>query len=572
MPVHNVDIARIFEQIGDLLEIEDANPFRVRAYRNAARTVSSMGREAADLIAENEDLTSLAGIGKDLAGKIKTIVETGTLPLLEELEKGIGGELTTLLDVEGLGPKRVAILHKELGINDRKGLIKAAEAGKVRELSGFGRKTEQKILEDLGRVKEGRGRILLAEAEPSAESYRDYLKKVEGVKEVTVAGSYRRRRETVGDLDILVSCTKNSPVMEKFAAYEEVARIISKGDTRSTVVLHSGLHVDLRVLPEASYGAALHYFTGSKAHNIAVRKIGVSGGLKINEYGVYKGKKKVAGATEREVYAKVDLPYIEPELREDRGEIEAARNNALPELITLADIKGDLHSHTNATDGKNTIEEMAQAAKELDYEYLAVTDHSRRVTVANGLDEGRLREQMGKIDALNEKLSGISLLKGIEVDILSDGKLDLPDSVLRDLDIVVCSVHSKFNLAGDEQTERIIRAMDNKYFNILAHPSGRMLGKRQPYEVDMERLMRAAKERGVFLELNSQPERMDLTDIQLKSAKEIGVGVVISTDAHWGTNLNYMRFGIGQARRGWLAADDVVNTRSLAELRRLLKR
>jgi len=572
LPVHNVDIARIFEQIGDLLEIEDANPFRVRAYRNAARTVSSMGREAADLIAENEDLTSLAGIGKDLAGKIKTIVETGTLPLLEELEKGIGGELTTLLDVEGLGPKRVAILHKELGINDRKGLIKAAEAGKVRELSGFGRKTEQKILEDLGRVKEGRGRILLAEAEPSAESYRDYLKKVEGVKEVTVAGSYRRRRETVGDLDILVSCTKNSPVMEKFAAYEEVARIISKGDTRSTVVLHSGLHVDLRVLPEASYGAALHYFTGSKAHNIAVRKIGVSGGLKINEYGVYKGKKKVAGATEREVYAKVDLPYIEPELREDRGEIEAARNNALPELITLADIKGDLHSHTNATDGKNTIEEMAQAAKELDYEYLAVTDHSRRVTVANGLDEGRLREQMGKIDALNEKLSGISLLKGIEVDILSDGKLDLPDSVLRDLDIVVCSVHSKFNLAGDEQTERIIRAMDNKYFNILAHPSGRMLGKRQPYEVDMERLMRAAKERGVFLELNSQPERMDLTDIQLKSAKEIGVGVVISTDAHWGTNLNYMRFGIGQARRGWLAADDVVNTRSLAELRRLLKR
>ncbi|MCA1766281.1 MAG: PHP domain-containing protein, partial [Desulfobulbaceae bacterium] len=341
---------------------------------------------------------------------------------------------------------------------------------------------------------------------------------------------------------------------------------------RSTVVLRSGLQVDLRVLPGASYGAALHYFTGSKAHNIAVRKIGLSRGLKINEYGVYRGKKKVAGATEREVYAKVDLPYIEPELREDRGEIEAARNNELPELITLADIKGDLHSHTVATDGKNTIEEMARAAKELDYEYLAVTDHSRRVTVANGLDESRLREEMERIDALNEKLSGITLLKGIEVDILKDGSLDLPDGILRDLDIVVGSVHSKFNLAGDEQTERIIRAMDNRYFNILAHPTGRMLGKRQAYEVDMERLMRAAKERGVFMELNSQPERMDLTDIQLKSAKEIGVGVVISTDAHWGTNLNYMRFGVGQARRGWLAADDVVNTRSLAELRRLLKR
>ncbi|MFN2364941.1 MAG: DNA polymerase/3'-5' exonuclease PolX [Desulfurivibrionaceae bacterium] len=572
MPVHNVDIAKIFEKIGDLLEIEDANPFRVRAYRNAARTVSSMGREVADLIAENEDLTSLAGIGKDLAGKIKTIVETGALPLLEELEKGISGELTTLLDVEGLGPKRVAILHKELGITDRKGLKKAAEAGKVRELSGFGRKTELKILEDLGRAKEGRGRILLAEAEPSAESYRDYLRKVEGVKKVTVAGSYRRRRETVGDLDILVACSRDSPVMERFAAYEEVARVISRGDTRSTVVLRSGLQVDLRVLPGASYGAALHYFTGSKAHNIAVRKIGLSRGLKINEYGVYRGKKKVAGATEREVYAKVDLPYIEPELREDRGEIEAARNNELPELITLADIKGDLHSHTVATDGKNTIEEMARAAKELDYEYLAVTDHSRRVTVANGLDESRLREEMERIDALNEKLSGITLLKGIEVDILKDGSLDLPDGILRDLDIVVGSVHSKFNLAGDEQTERIIRAMDNRYFNILAHPTGRMLGKRQAYEVDMERLMRAAKERGVFMELNSQPERMDLTDIQLKSAKEIGVGVVISTDAHWGTNLNYMRFGVGQARRGWLAADDVVNTRSLAELRRLLKR
>jgi DNA polymerase (family 10) len=572
LPVHNADIAKIFEQIADLLEIEDANPFRVRAYRNAARTVSSLAREVAEMVAENEDLTSLSGIGKDLAGKIKVIVETGKLPFFDELQKRIPGELTKLLDVEGLGPKRVAILHKELGITRLAELQQAVAAGKIRELSGFGRKSEQKILADLNRGKEGKGRMFLAEAEQVAEPYREYLQKVSGVKQVIVAGSYRRRKETVGDLDILVTCKKNSSVMDRFVGYEEVSRIISRGDTRSTVVLRSGLHVDLRVVPEASYGAALHYFTGSKAHNIAVRKIGVAGGLKINEYGVFKGKRKVAGATEQEVYAKVKLPYFEPELREDRGEIRAARNNELPALIVLGDIKGDLHSHTDGTDGKNSIEEMARAAGELGYEYLAVTDHSKRVTVANGMDEKRLRTQMEQIDALNEKLSGITLLKGIEVDILSEGTLDLPDSVLRDLDIVVCSVHSNFNLSADKQTERIIRAMDNRYCNILAHPTGRMLGTRRPYEVDLERLMREAGARGVFLELNAQPQRMDLTDVQLQIAKELGARVAISTDAHWAANLNYMRFGIGQARRGWLAVDNVANTRSLPELRRLLQR
>ncbi|MDR9501874.1 MAG: DNA polymerase/3'-5' exonuclease PolX [Desulfurivibrionaceae bacterium] len=572
MPVHNVDIAKIFEQIADLLEIQDANPFRVRAYRNAARTVSSMAREAADMAAKDEDLTSLPGIGKDLAGKIKTIVASGTLPLLEELQKGVAKELTTLMEVEGLGPKRVSMLHKKLGITNLKELKEAAQAGTIRELSGFGPKTEQKILEDLSRVKEGAGRVLLVEAEQFAESYRAYLEGVKGVKKVIVAGSYRRRLETVGDLDILVTCKKDAPVMESFVGYDEVARIISQGKTRSTVVLRSGMQVDLRVVPGTSYGAALHYFTGSKAHNIAVRKRGTAKKLKINEYGVYRGKKKVAGATEQEVYAQVDLPYIEPELREDRGEIEAALNDALPRLITLGDIKGDLHCHSQHTDGRNSIKEMVQAARELDYEYLAITDHSKRVSVAKGLDEKRLRQQMEEIDDLNDTLSGITLLKGIEVDILPDGSLDLPDTVLRDLDIVVCSVHSKFDLSRDKQTERIIRAMDNPFFNILAHPTARMLGSRQPYELDMDRLMRAAAERAVFLELNAQPQRMDLTDIHLKRAKEIGVQVVISTDAHWQGNLNYMRFGVGQARRGWLEADNVVNTRSLTQLRRLLKR
>jgi len=526
----------------------------------------------AEMVHRDEDLTSLPGIGKDLAVKIRTIVETGSLPYLEELEKRLPGGLIELLDVEGLGPKRVHALYEKLGIDSRETLQKAAQEGKISELAGFGAKTEQKILDDLGRAKEGAGRMKLAEAEGIAGPLEKYLAGVAGVKKVVVAGSFRRRRETVGDLDILATCRKDSSVMEKFTAYDEVERVLSQGKTRSSVVLRSGLQVDLRVVPQVSYGAALHYFTGSKAHNIAVRKMAGGRGLKINEYGVFENDRRIAGATEKKVYATVKLPYIEPELREDRGEIEAAAKGELPKLVTPADIKGDLHAHSRETDGADTLEDMAAAARQRGYEYLAITDHSQHVTVAKGMDEKRLRRHMERIDAVNEKMQDFTLLKGIELDILEDGSLDLPDAVLAELDLVVCSVHSYFNLDMEKQTERIIRALDNPHVNILAHPTGRMLGTRRAYEVDMERVMQAALERGVFLELNSQPDRMDLSDIHLQRAREIGLRIAISTDAHRTGNLDYMRFGVAQARRGWLSSRDVVNTSPLTKLRRLLKR
>lgn len=572
MAIHNSDIARIFNQVADLLEIKDENQFRVRAYRNAARTMESLSHEAGELIRDKQDLTSIPGIGEDLAEKIRTIVESGSLPLHDLLQEELPEELIKLLEVESLGPKKVSALYNKLGIDSLEALRKAAESGKIRQLSGFGVKSEQKILDDLNRPREGTGRVKLAEAEEFAEPLRDYLSDIKEVNKATVAGSYRRHKETVGDLDILVTCQEGSSVMEKFTVHEDVARVLSRGETRSSVVLRSGLQVDLRVVPEKSYGAALHYFTGSKDHNIAIRKIAIDQGLKINEYGIFKGDNQVAGATEEDLYQKIGLSYIEPELREDRGEIEAAAGNKLPRLIRLTDLKGDLHSHSKATDGRNTLKEMAEAARELNYEYLAITDHSQRVTVAGGLDEKRLRQEMEEIDRLNENIQGITLLKGIEVDILKDGSLDLADSVLRELDVVVGSVHSYFNLPSEKQTERLIRAMDNKNFNILGHPTGRKIGTRNPYDVDLEKVMREAAKRGVHLELNAQPDRLDLSDIHVKTAGELGVFIAISTDAHLAQNLRYIRFGVYQARRGWLEADNVLNSKSLAELRKLLKR
>ncbi|MFW5722855.1 MAG: DNA polymerase/3'-5' exonuclease PolX [Desulfohalobiaceae bacterium] len=572
MPIHNTDIERTLTQVADLLEIEGGNPFRVRAYRNAARAVGSMSREAAKMVDSGEELTTIPGVGKDLAQKIETLVRTGSLPVLDELRQRLPPELLGLLDVEGLGPKRVSALYKGLGIHDVTTLKQAAQEGRVRELPGFGATTEQKILQDLLSEKEGRGRSLLNDVEQYAASLVAVMESVPGVGRVVVAGSYRRRRDTVGDLDVLVVCRDSSEVMSRFAGYEDVARVLSRGETRSSVVLRSGLQVDLRVVPEESFGAALHYFTGSKAHNIALRKLAQSRGLKINEYGVFADQRRVAGAGEEEVYGSVGLPFIQPELREDRGEIEAASRGELPELVTLEDIKGDLHVHSVATDGRNTIREMAVAARDRGYAYLAITDHSQRIAMAGGLDEKRLREQMEEIDRLNGEIDGPAILKGIEVDILEDGSLDLPDSVLKELDLVVGSIHSYFKLDRDTQTDRVIRAMDNPHLHVLGHPTGRMLGLRRPYDLDMARPLPAARERGVFLECNAQPNRMDLNDVQLKWAATEGVKVVIATDAHWTRHLDFMRHGIDQARRGWLEAADVVNTRGLKELKKMLRR
>lgn len=565
----NRSIADTFATLADLLEIDGANPFRVRAYREAARLVSGLSQNVANLVREGRDLTEFPGIGKDLAGKIKTVAETGRLPLLDEVEQRMPAALAQITRIEGLGPKRVRTLYQMLNVSSLEELEQALDAGRVRELPGFGAKTEQSIRKGLGRLRAAQGRVRLADVEPVAEALLAHMRALEGVTRVTVAGSYRRRRETVGDLDLLVSCRRGVAAMEHFLGFESVRDVLSEGATRSSVRLDSGLQVDLRVVPESSYGAALHYFTGSKAHNIAVRKLGVARGLKINEYGVYRGERQIAGRNEAEIFRAVGLPFIEPELREDRGEIAAAQEKRLPRLVRTEDIRGELHAHTDTTDGRDTLEAMVRAAAERGYEYFAITDHTRAVAVANGMDADRVRAQVAAIDRLQGRYS-VRILKGAEVDILEDGRLDLPDDVLAELDVTVCSVHSHFGLSEQQQTERILRAMDNPYFRILGHPSGRLINKRQPYEVDMERVIVGARERGRFLELNAQPSRLDLTDAACRLAREHGVKVAISTDAHGADQLDFLRFGIGQARRGWLEAKDVLNARPLSELLRLL--
>ena len=576
MPVHNSDIARIFNQIADLLEISGANPFRVRAYRHAARTVEDQPQSVAAMIEKGEDLSELSGIGKVLAGKINEIVATGSLKMLADLQQEVPEGLSELMKITQLGPKRVAALHKNLGIKDLEDLAEAARQEKIRDLDGFGKKTEEHILEELHCRKGAEKRTKLAEAEQVVDSLKSFLEGIKGVNRVTVAGSYRRRKETVGDLDILVTCKKDSPVMDRFTGFEDVAEVIAKGKTKSTVRLRSGLQVDLRVVPEVSYGAALHYFTGSKEHNIAIRKIAVKKDLKINEYGVFRGQdgdgERIAGASEKEVYAAVDLPYIAPELRENRGEIEAARKGKLPHLILRGDIRGDLHAHTHATDGHSSLREMVAAARDLGYSYLAITEHSQALRVAKGFDRKQLERQIEEIDKLSGEYPGFRILKGIEVDILADGSLDLPDAVLGKLDLAVCSVHSKFNLSSEKQTKRIIRAMDNPHFNILGHPTGRLINEREAYGVDMEKIMKAALERGCILELNAHPDRLDLNDHHCRMARDMGLKVAISTDAHSTKALGNMKYGIYQARRGWLTKDDVVNAHPVAELLKLLKR
>lgn len=570
MPVHNADIATLFSEMADLLEIQQANPFRIRAYRNAARIVGELGRDVKAMLARGEDLTQLPGIGDDLAAKMREVVDTGHCRALDKLHAQLPPAITELLHVPGLGPKRVRALWHELDIQTLEQLARAARDGRVRALPGFGARTEANILQAVeARLSKAR-RFKLATAAQYAEPLLAWLAGARGVERVEPAGSYRRMRETVGDLDILVVARPDSDVMQRFVAYDEVAEVLSQGPVRASVVLKCGLQVDLRVVAAASYGAALCYFTGAKAHNIALRRIAQAQGLKLNEYGVFRGREPIAGDTEASVYRVLGLDWVPPELREDRGEIAAARAHRLPKLVDLADLKGDLHVHTRATDGHNSLEEMATAAKALGLSYIAITEHSRRLTVAHGLDPARLAAQCDEIDRLNETLSGITLLKGIEVDILEDGELDLPDSALASLDVVIGAVHSRFDLPRTRQTERILRAMDHPHFTMLAHPTGRVIASREPYDVDMPRIIRHARQRGCFLELNAHPDRLDLLDTHCLMAREEGVLVAINSDAHAIQDFAHLRYGIGQARRGWLEAGDVLNTRSLEALKQLL--
>ncbi|MGE5540508.1 MAG: DNA polymerase/3'-5' exonuclease PolX [Gemmatimonas sp.] len=569
---HNPDIAQAFDDIADLLELQGANPFRVRAYRNAARVVRSLGTEISVMLARGDDLAELPGIGVDLAAKIKVLADTGRLPMLDKLRKGSPPIALELLKLPGLGPRRVRTLCDELDIHNIEQLHRAVLDGRVRELEGFGAMTERKLLQALEAQTKAPKRLKISVAESYVEPLLDWLRGAPGVDKVVAAGSYRRCQETVGDIDILVTAARGGPVIAHFTTYPEVGNVIAAGDTRATVSLRSGLQVDVRVVPMRSYGAALHYLTGSKAHNIAIRRLGVDRGLKINEYGVFHGRRRIAGETEEEVYRSVGLPYIPPELREDHGEIEAAADRRLPNLVELRDIRGDLHVHSDATDGHDTLAALAKAAHQRGLEYIAVTDHSRRLAMAHGLDAKRLRQQMDAIDRLNGARHGAILLKGIEVDILEDGKLDLPDSALAGLDIVIGAVHSQFGLTRAKQTERILRAMERPHFSILAHPTGRLIGEREPYDVDMARIIHAAKERGCFIELNAYPDRLDLSDVHCRLAKEEGVLVSVATDTHRAAELGNLHFGVGQARRGWLEKDDILNTRPVEALRQLLAR
>jgi DNA polymerase (family 10) len=571
MPVHNSDIADIFDQIADYLEIEGENPFRIRAYRNAAHTVSGLGSELKEMVAADADLTQLPGIGKDLAAKIHEVLETGTAKALLKLQKRIPETVLEMLKLPGLGPKRARVLYQKLNIKNLDQLANAARKGRIRALDGFGQKTEKAILEAIEARAQKEKRFKLATVRPVVDHLIDFLNEVSGVNKVAVAGSYRRSRETVGDLDILATARKDSPVMRRIMDYDAIDKVLASGATKASVMLRSGLQVDVRLVEPASFGAALQYFTGSKDHNIAIRRLGQQQGLKINEYGVFRFEKRVAGRAEASVYKALDLPLIPPELRENRGEIEAAAENRLPQLVTRKDLKGDLHIHTAASDGRNSLEEMARAAKQQGLKYIAITEHSGRLKVAGGLDRRRLRQQIEEIEDLNDRLKGIQILKGLEVEILKDGSLDLSDSELARLDLVVGTVHSHFNLSREKQTERILRAMDQPYFSMLAHPTGRKINQRDPYQVDLTRVIQKASERGCFLELNANPKRLDLTDIYCQMAKEQGVLVSINSDAHSIDAYNDLEFGVGQARRGWLEKKDVLNTRSLAQVRKLLK-
>jgi DNA polymerase (family 10) len=569
----NEDIARAFDETADILEIEEANPFRVRAYRNAARTLRSLGEEAADRLARGAGFDDLPGIGEDLAAQISEMASSGHLTKLEALRPTAPQLALALARLPGLGPKRALRLCEDLRPKPKTlaDVLAACREGRVRGLPGFGAKSERALLERLSLDLNRPTRFKLASVEGYASDILKSLRSLSTVETAEIAGSYRRRKETVGDLDFVVASRSPRAVLDRFVAMPQVAKVLAAGSTRASVVLANGVQVDLRVVGPASYGAALLYFTGSKPHNIALRRMAQERGLKINEYGVYRDGETVAGRTEASIYQALDLPYIEPELREAAGEIEAAARGALPRLVRLADVKGDLHVHTDASDGMNTLEDMARAARDRGLSYLAVTDHSRRLAVAHGLDLDRLARQGEAIDALNGKLRGFTVLKGIEVDILPDGRLDLPDEALRRLDFVAAAVHSDFALSRDKQTERILRALDNKYVSTLAHPTGRLLLERDPYDVDLPRILAAARQGGCFLEINAHPDRLDLNDAHCRMAKNEGVKLTLGTDSHRVGDLANLVYGVDQARRGWLEAGDIVNALPIDELKILLK-
>lgn len=576
--MHNAEIARLFEELADLLEIQGASVFRLRAYRNAARLLEGLAEPVAD-IAEGgvAALTELPGIGKDLAEKLIAIVETGRLPQLDQARSEVPVGVVQMLRIPGVGPKKALALWKELSITSLEQLRESLSSGAVAQLKGFGAKSAQAILEGLDLAQHAAVRVNLAEAKPLVDEIVRSLEQLDAVTQVSPAGSFRRRRETVGDLDMLATATDSSAVMDALASHPLVEKVLARGDTKQRVRLKpvfdggTQLEMDLRVVPDESYGAAMQYFTGSKEHNIVVRRMAQERGLKINEYGVFRDDHYVAGRTEEEVYATIGLPWIAPELRENRGEFDLAAHGKLPRLIELSDIRGDLHMHTTATDGTATIREMAEAARDRGLKYIAITDHSKRVAMANGLDAERLRRHWKDIEKVRGQVKGIEILCGIECDILEDATLDLPDDVLSEADWVIAVLHYGLKQPREQIDRRLLNAIRNPHVDIIGHPSGRVIGRRPGADATWSDIFKAAADHGVMMEINAHHSRLDLDDTHAAAAKSLGIPIVISTDAHSTTGFCEMEFGVYQARRAGLEARDVANTRSFPEFQKLLK-
>lgn len=572
MPLTNQEIAHIFQQIADLLEIQGENPFKVRSYRRGAESLRGLPEEVSQIYARG-GLAQIPGVGASLTAKIEELLTTGRLAYYEALKAQVPAGLVEMLSIPDVGPKTVALLYDQLGIETVEQLEQAAREQRIRPLKGMGAKTEENILRGIALYRRRQGRVPYGKALPQALALLEALQPLPAVQFISLAGSIRRARETIGDLDLLVATEAPREVIAAFIALPPVKEVLAAGDTKGSVLLESDLQADLRAVAPASFGAALQYFTGSQAHNIALRDIAREQGLKINEYGVFRTDTEecIAGQTEEEVYAAVGLPWIPPVLREDHGEIQAAAQGHLPTLIELQDLRGDLHTHSNWSDGAVTILEMARAAQARGLEYLLLSDHSRALSVANGLDADRVRAQKAEVAAANQALSGFRVLHGIEVDILSDGSLDLPIDLLQELDLVVASIHSGLRQSREQITRRTLAAIESGGVHIIAHPTGRLLGQREPFEVDLEAVFAAAARHGVALEINAHPWRLDLTDVACRAAKEHGVYLVIGTDAHRPEEFAYLEYGIRVAQRGWLEATDVLNTRPAAELLALLK-
>ncbi|HEX8947855.1 MAG TPA: DNA polymerase/3'-5' exonuclease PolX [Dissulfurispiraceae bacterium] len=567
----NQELARIFNEIADRLEVKGENPFRIRAYRRAAMNLEGLPRSIEEV--PEKELSAIPGIGRDLTDKITEYLHTGKIQSYEDLKGELPKELLTLLSVPSLGPKTAKLLYEKLHVKDLDELERLATEHKLAGLPNIKTKTEENILKGIAMLKRGRERQPLGRVFPIASDILGHLKRNAPVDRIDIAGSIRRWRDTIKDIDILAISGNPGKVMDVFVHMPDVKEILAQGPTKSSVIIHEGLQVDLRVVEKESYGAALTYFTGSKAHNIRLREIAIKKGLKVNEYGVFreKGNKRLGGEKEEDVYKLLGLPYIPPELREDQGEIEAAVSGALPHLITMKDMRGDLHVHSRWSDGVHTFAQLAEAAMALGYSYIAITDHSKGLGVAHGLTVERLREEAKEIQALNRKLKGFRILRGTEVDIRSDGSIDFPDEALKDLDIVVASIHSGFKQSRQQLTSRMMSAMKNPYVSIIAHPTGRLIGERDAYELDMDEIFRAAKETGTALEINASPSRLDLNDIHARRAKDMEIPIVISTDTHVTDQFGYMKYGLETARRGWLEKDDVLNTRDLNSLLKGLK-